>query len=287
MNPRFISLATLSFILLGGCAGPGTPAAPPIAEQRSHEVAAPHGAVRIDEYYWLRDDERKDPAMLAYLEAENAYADAVLAPLASLRKRLFDELVGRIKQDDATVPYREGDYFYYTRFEEGGEYPIHARRKGDMDAEEEILLDVNEMARGHAFFQVANLSVSPDQQQLAYLVDTVGRRQFSLHVKDLETGEVRDTGVAGVSYSLVWANDNRTIFYVWNDPGTLLTKRVKAHRLGTEPAEDRLIYEEPDDSFYIGVDATQSKKYVCIELSSTVSNEQRCADRDDPTEFRI
>ncbi len=287
MNLRITSLAVMLLPPLVSCGPSEAPPVPPAVEQRPHEVVAPHGAVRIDEYYWLRDDERKDPEMLAHLEAENAYADAVLAPLAGLQAELFEELVGRIKQDDATVPVREGDYFYYTRFEEGGEYPIHARRKGDMEAEEEILLDVNEMARGHGFFQVANLSVSPDQQQLAYLVDTVGRQQFSLHVKNLETGEVRDTGVAGVSYSLVWAKDNRTIFYVWNDPDTLLTKRVKAHRLGTEPAEDRLIYEEPDDSFYIGVGATQSKKYICIALSSTVSNEQRCADGDDPTEFRL
>lgn len=286
-------LPTLFAVLaLVACTSPAPPtppstATPPVAEQRPYEVAAPHGATRQDEYYWLRDDSREDPEMLAYLNAENAYADAVMEPLAELTQTLYDELIGRLKHDDATVPYQLGDYWYYTRYEEGGEYPIHARRHGSMKADEEILLNLNELAEGHGFYQVANLNISPNQQLLAYMVDTVGRRQWSLMVKDLETGETTATGVTGISASSAWAGDNATIYYTWNDPETLLTKRIRAHRLGTDPAEDIEVYHEPDDSFYIGVDTTRSRDYICIFTQSTVSNEQRCTSRDEPGEFRL
>lgn len=287
---RILITLVLPLSMLAACERPEPPPAPPtppIAEQRPFEVAAPHGATRMDEYYWLRDDEREDPRMLAHLEAENAYADEMLAPLGGLKDRLYEELVGRIKQDDSTVPYRDGDYWYYTRYEEGREYPIHARRRGDMDADEEILLDVNELAEGHDFYQVSSRKVSPDQQQLAYLVDDVGRRQYALYVKDLESGEIRATGVTGISTGIAWDGAGERIFYTWKDPETLLTKRVKSHRLGDDPAGDALVYHEDDDSFYIDVETTRSKEYVCIYLSSTVSHEQRCADRDDPSEFRL
>ena len=295
----------LAIYLLSACARPGpapeqpavTPLderavgiAPPVAETRQFEVAAPHGATRADEYYWLRDDKREDPDMLAYLEAENAYADAVMAPLTDLRERIYQELLGRLKQDDTTVPYRYLDYWYYTRHEEEREHPIHARRsggRGGPEGEEEILLDVNELAEGHGFYQVGSRRISPDQQLLAYTVDTVGRRQYALFVKNLETGEVVETGVNGISPSMAWAGDNRTIFYTWNDPETLLTKRIHAHVLGSDLAEDMLIYQEPDDSFYMGIGETHSNHYLCIYIASTVSNEQRCTERDAPGEFRL
>ena len=161
----------------------------PVAEQRPYEVAAPHGATRQDEYYWLRDDQRSNRDVLAYLAAENAYADAVMTPLEGFEAVLYEELVGRIKQDDSSVPYKYKEYWYYRRFEEGQEYPIYARRKGDMDSEEEIMLDVNRLAEGHDFYQVATWEVSPDQMLLAYLEDSVGRRQYTLRVKNLTTGE--------------------------------------------------------------------------------------------------
>lgn len=284
-------LALFCTTLLAACgpqqsAAPSLPA-PPVAAQRPHEVTAPHGATRQDEYYWLRDDSRKNPEMLDYLKAENAYADAAMAPLAPLRERLYGELVGRIKQDDSTVPYRYKGYWYYTRFEEGKEYPVHARRKGSMDAPEEVLLDVNALAAGKDFYQVGEWEPSPDQSLLAYVDDSVGRRQYTLRIKNLASGETYPEAIDGLATSLAWAADNRTVFYVENDPATLLTKRVKAHVLGTDAAQDRLVYTEPDDSFYMGVSLTRSERYLCIGVSSTVSSEQRCAQAADPKDFRV
>ena len=252
-----------------------------------HEVAAPHGATRQDEYYWLRDDERTDPDMLAYLEAENDYADTVMAPLADSQDALYEELVGRIRQDDSSVPYKYKDYWYYTRFEEGQEYPIYARREGNMDAPEEVMLDVNQLAEGHDFYQVGNWQVSPDQTLLAYVEDTVGRRQYTLRVKDLGSGETLPVRIPGISTSLAWAADNRTLFYVVNDEETLLTRWVRTHTLGGEPGSDPVVYEEPDDSFYMGLSTTRSEQYICISLSSTVSSELRCAEAAAPGEFRV
>ena len=263
------------------------PVAPPAAGARAHEVAAPHGATRRDEFYWLRDDERADPDMLAYLEAENAYADAVMAPLADSQDALYEELVGRIKQDDSSVPYKYKDYWYYTRYEEGQEYPVYARREGNMDAPEEIMLDVNQLAEGHDFYQVGNWQVSPDQTLLAYVEDTVGRRQYTLRVKDLGSGQTLPVQIPGISTSLAWAADNRTLFYVVNDEETLLTRWVKTHTLGGEPGSDPVVYEEPDDSFYMGLSTTRSERYICISLSSTVSNELRCTEAAAPGEFRV
>ena len=261
-------------------------ATPPVAATREHSVAAPHGAVRMDEYYWLRDDSRENPDVLAYLNAENAYTDAVMAPLEPLRARLYDELVGRVKQDDASVPYRWKGYWYYTRFEEGREYPIHARRKGEMDAPEEILLDVNALAEGHGYYGIGSWEVSPDGRLLAYAEDTVGRRQFTLRFKNLETGELLPDAIERMSANLVWAADSATVFFVENDPVTLRTVRVLRHTLGSGKAPE-LVYEEADESFYMGVMATRSEKYLCIGVQSTVSSELRCTDSAAPGEFRV
>ncbi len=259
----------------------------PAAEQRRYEVASPHGATRQDEYYWLRDDQRSDRDMLAYLAAENAYADAVMAPLEGFETALYEELVGRIKQDDSSVPYKYKDYWYYSRFEEGQEYPIYARREGDMDAEEAVMLDVNQLAEGHDFYQVANWEVSPDQTLLAYLEDSVGRRQYTLRIKDLSTGETLPLQIPGLSTSLAWAADNEMLFYVENDPSTLLTKRVKSHTLSIDPQTDPVVYEELDDSFYVRLSTTRSEKYICINLNSTVSDESRCTEAAAPGEFKV
>ena len=250
-------------------------------------MTAPHGAARQDEYYWLRDDERADPGVLAYLEAENRYADAVMAPLAEAEAALYEELIGRIRQDDRSVPYKHKDYWYYTRFEDGREYPIYARRKDTMDAPEEIMLEVNRLAEGHDFYHLGNWAVSPDQTLLAYVEDTVGRRQYTLRFKDLAKDEKLPVRIAGVSTSLAWAADNRTLFYVLNDAATLLTRWVKSHTLGSEADSDPIVYEERDDSFYMGLSTTRSEKYICIELGSTVSNELRCTEAAAPGEFRI
>ena len=260
---------------------------PPDVEKRPHVVKAPHGAERQDEYYWLRDDDRKDPAMLAYLNAENAYADAYMARLKPIEDRLYEEIVGRIKQDDSSVPYRERGWWYYSRFETGQDYPVYARRQGSMDAAEQVLLDVNTMAAGKDYFNVGDWEVSQDNRLLAWAEDDVGRRQYVIRVKDIETGEVLDDVIRGVSANIVWADDNRTIFYVENDPETLLTVRVKKHVLGTPASADELVYEEHDDSFYMGIGRTRDDRYICIGVESTVSSESRCAPAADPREFTV
>ncbi len=260
---------------------------PPDAPKRPHTVKARFGAERQDPYYWLRDDERKDAGMLAYLEAENAYTDAVMAPLRPLEEKLYGEIVGRIKQDDASVPYRERGYWYYTRFETGKDYPIHARRKGDMGAPEEILLDVNVMAEGKGYFSVGAIEVSQDNRLLAWADDAVGRRQYTIRFKDLATGKVLDDVIEGVSPNVVWADDNKTLLYVENDPETLLTVRVKKHVLGTPASQDVLVYEEEDDSFYMGIGRTRDDRFITIGVESTVSSEQRYALASDPTHFTV
>jgi oligopeptidase B len=250
-------------------------------------VPSPNGS-RSDEYYWLRDDTRENPEMLAYLEAENAYRDVILAPVRDLRDKLFEEIIGRMKQDDSTVPYRHRNSYYYTRFEEGREYPIHCRKTGSLDAGEEILLDVNEMAKGHDYYQVAGLEVSHDGNLVAYGEDTVGRRQYTIRIKDLRTGMVLADALPGTSASLAWADDNKTLFYVENDPVTLLSVRVKKHVLGQDPTRTELVYEEKDPSFYMGVGKTGDEKFITIRLSSTVSDELRYLPAGDPGgSFRI
>ena len=291
MGPNAMDAAVQAREVTQPLVSDAVPVPPPDAEQRPYEVAAPHGATRQDEYHWLRDDERASVDVLAYLEAENNYADAVMAPLAESQSLLYEELVGRIKQDDSTVPYKYKDYWYYTRFEEGQEYPIHARRKGNMDAPEEVMLDVNQLAEGHDFYEIGNWVISPNQTLLAYVEDTVGRRQYTLRVKDLSSGETLPVQIPGVSTSVAWTADNTTLFYVLNDATTLLTRWVKSHTLGSEPSDDPtddpIVYEELDDSFYMGLSTTRSENYICIHLESTVSSEMRCTETAAPGEFRV
>jgi oligopeptidase B len=279
-------LAIAISLAAGGVHAADLPA-PPVAAKKPHEVKAPHGAVRQDEYYWLRDDSRKNEEMLAYLKAENAYADAVMAPLRPLQDTVYGEITGRIKQDDSSVPFQLRGYWYYTRFEPGKDYAIYARRKGTMEAPEEIMLDGNAMAAGKGFFQIGDWEVSPDNRLLAYAEDTNGRRQYVIRVKDLQTGEVLADSIANVEPNMVWADDNRTLMYVDKDPVTLLSKRIKAHVLGSAADSDKLVYEEEDDSFYMGISRTRSDKYICIGVQSTVSSEQRCTPAAAPGEFQV
>lgn len=260
---------------------------PPVAAKKPHQVKAPFGASREDEYYWLRDDTRKNPDMLAYLKAENAYADAVLAPTKPMQEALYKEIVGRIKQDDSSVPYLDNGYWYYTRFETGGNYAIVARKKGSMDAAEEIILNQPEMAKGANFFQIGSRQVSPDNRLLVYAEDKVGRRQYVLKVKDLTTGQTLADEIPNVQAGFAWAGDNKTIFYIEKDPVTLLGKRVKAHVLGTPVSQDRLVYEEKDDTFSLGIGTTSSEKFICIYSGKTISDEQRCAPVDNPATFTV
>jgi oligopeptidase B len=261
--------------------------AAPMAAKKPFEVKAPHGATRNDEYYWLRDDTRENPEMLAYLTAENTYADTVLKPLEALEDTLYTEMVARVKQDDSSVPYFENGYWYYTRFETGKEYPIYARREGTLDAPEQILFEVNALAEGKSFYQIGTFEVSPDGKLVAYAEDDVGRRQFTVRVKDLATGELLPDVITGVSANLMWGDDSRTLYFVENDPTTLLTKRVKAHTLGQPVADARLVYEEEDETFYMGISRTRSDEYLCIGVQSTVSSELRCTPAANPGEFTV
>lgn len=299
MNRPLAFSAFFLALALAGCASQPTAApAPadaaaaavasaPVAQKRDFLVTAPHGAARQDEYYWLRDDSREDADMLAYLKAENAWTDQAMAPLAPLRETLYQELVGRVKQDDASVPYLKDGYWYYTRYETGKEYPIHARREGSMDAPEQVMFDVNQMAAGKSFFQFARIEVSPDGRLAAFTYDDVGRRQMVVQVKDLESGKLLADRITGASNGLMWGDDNRTLYYIENDPTTLLTKRVKRHVLGTSVASDAVVYEETDDTFYMGIGRTRSDDYLCIGVSSTVSSETRCTPADAPGEFTV
>ena len=260
-----------------------TVSAAPLAEQREHVVPAPAGD-RVDPWYWLRDDERADADMLAYLEAENEYKEAMLAHTADLQEALVGELRGRIVEDDSTVPYYDRGYWYYTRFEEGKEYPIHARRKGSLDADEEIVLDVNKKAEGHDFYSAGSRDISMDGRYLAFLEDTVGRRQFELRIRDLETGEITDAGIRGVS-SVAWSADNRFLFYVANHPETLRSWQVRRLDLGADqPGEGEVVYQEDDTAFYTGLTRSTSNEWIMIYLSSTVSSEMHVLPSDQPEE---
>ncbi len=240
-----------------------------------------HGKIRTDNYFWLK--ERENPEVISYLEHENAYYEAVMEPTEELQKTLFDEIVGRIKKDDNSVPYRRDGYYYYSRVVEGGEYPIHCRKQGSLDAAEEVMLDGNALAAGHDFFALRGLAVSPGKDILVYGVDTVGRRFYTLHFKNLTTGEILPDTIPDVTPNMVWANDNRTLFYAKQDPDTLRRYRIYRHVLGTDTAKDTLVYEEPDETFSSFVYKTRSKKYVMIGSFQTLSSEIRYLDADNPS----
>ncbi len=255
--------------------------APPIAQVHPFIVLAPFGK-REDDYYWLRDDTRKSREMLDYLAAENAYTDAKLAPTKALQDKIYDELVGRIKQDDSSVPVFDHGYWYYRRFETGGQYPIFARRRGSMDAPEEIMLDGNAMAAGKDFFMIGDTEVSPDGQLLAYAEDDVGRRQYTLRIKNLATGEMLTDQVKDIEPNLVWSGDGKTVLYVEKDPVTLLSVRVRKHVLGDHSGHDTLAYEEHDHSYYLQLGKSKSEEIIFIQLASTLQSEWHYARADDP-----
>jgi oligopeptidase B len=253
---------------------------PPVADARPHVVESPNG-VRVDDYYWLRDDSRTDPAVLAHLRAEDAYRAAMFARLKPLEDKIFAEIVGRIRQDDSTVPYRDQGYFYYRRFDAGDEYPVYARRPS-LDGPEQVLLDLEAQARGLDYYDVGALEVSHDNRLLAYTDDTVGRRQHTLRFKSLDTNVVLTDAITNVEEPMAWGGDNRTVLYVEKDPITLLGLRVRKHVLGTDPRHDPIVYEEADEAFYTCVETTKDRRYILIHSSSTITSEVRYARVDDP-----
>ena len=284
MNRRplmvLVAAVALAAPLLARETGPAAPLRPPIAERKAHAVVSPNGT-RDDPYYWLRDDTRSKPEVLDYLRAENAYCDAASAAYRDLTETLSKEIIGRLKQDDSSVPYKYKDYVYSMRYETGKEYPIHVRHPLDADREQ-VLVDANHEAEGHPFYQLGRRAISPHQDVLAFLDDTAGRRQYTLRVRDIATGSDRKERIGGLSNGVVWANDNRTLFYIENDPVTLLSTRVKRHILGTDPKVDPVVYEEADHSFYMGVDKSGDERYVLIRLRSTLATETLVIDADAP-----
>src|SRR5271156_4336234 len=251
--------------------------APPVAK-REPKVTEINGHKLVDNYFWLRD--KKNPDVRAYLEAENVYTDAVMKPTEPLQKKLYEEMLGRIKETDVEVPYKEGGYFYYSRTEAGKQYPIRCRKKGSLDAPEEVILDVNELAKGQAFMSLGGFSVSDDGNLLAYSTDNTGFRQYTLAVKDLRTGKVLVDHAERVD-SITWANDNKTIFYTIEDEVSKRSYRMYRHNVGTA-GPDTLLYEEPDERFDVGVGKTRSKAYLLMISSSHTTSEARYLSADNP-----
>jgi oligopeptidase B len=257
----------------------------PVAAKKAKELTM-HGHTRVDNYYWLR--ERENPEVIAYLEAENAYRESVMKGAEQFQKDLFDEIVSRIKQDDESVPYKENGYFYYTRYEEGKEYPIFCRKKGTLEDQEEILANVNEMAEGYSYYQVGGLSVSPDNRYMALGIDTVSRRKYTIYIKDLETGKMLEDRIPLTTGGTSWASDNKTLFYTQKDDETLRSKAIFRHAMGTSASGDVLVYEETDETFGTAVYKTKSKKYMVIACYSTLTSEFRFLSADDPEgEFKV
>jgi oligopeptidase B len=252
---------------------------PPVASKRPVPLEM-HGQTRTDDYYWLR--ERENPEVISYLQDENAYLEAMTAHTAGMRQTLFDEIVERIPQTDVEVPVRLDDFFYYRRYEEGLEYPIYARRKYSLDTQEEVLLDVNELAEGHDYYSVAGVNVSIEHDILAFASDSVSRGIYTLRFKDLKTGRILPERIEGVTANSAWAKDNRTIFYTKQHPETLRWYQVYRHVLGTDPSQDELVYEEDDDTFNSYVYRTKSKDYIVIGSSQTMTDEYRIVDASRP-----
>jgi oligopeptidase B len=288
MNNGFLFLVSVGALLLGSVivltgADTGSLPTPPVAKKVPH-VTEVNGHKMVDNYFWLRD--KPNPEVRAYLEAENAYTDAVMKPTEPFQKKLYGEMLSRIKETDVDVPYREGNYFYYVRTEAGKQYPITCRRKGSMDAPEEVLLDVNELAKGQAFMTVAASAVSRDGNLLAYSFDNTGFRQFTLAVKDLRTGKTLVDHAERVG-SVVWANDNKTIFYTQEDAVSKRQYRLYRHTVGTA-GSDALVYEEKDERFDVYSRKTRSNAYIFLILASHTTSEARYIPADEPlAEFKM
>ena len=252
---------------------------PPMAAVRPHRFDE-HGNVRIDQYYWLK--ERSNPEVIKYLEAENAYTKAVMAHTEALQERLYDELKGRVLQNDQSVPFREGNYFYYTRLVEGKNYPIYARKRGSLTAPEEIMIDANALAEGKATFLIRAWEVSSGEDLLAFAADTTGGRVSSIRFKNLRTGEMLSDVIPRAIGGIAWAEDNRTLFYTKPDSVSVRPYQVYRHKLGTPAATDQMVYEDKDETYYVGVSKTKSRAYIMIQSSQTMATEYSYIRADQP-----
>ncbi len=258
--------------------------AAPVAEKKPKELLA-HGDTRIDNYYWMNDYFKKGPdstKVVEYLNAENSYFDTMMKGTNTFQEELYKEMKARIKEKDESVPTFKNGYFYYSRVVEGKDYFVYCRKKGNMQAAEEVLLDVNAMAEGHNYFSATGFDVSTDNKLLAYGVDMLSRRQYDIYVKNLETGEIYKDKVPNTEGDPVWANDNLTLFYTAKNPVTLLSEKIKRHKLGTDAATDKTVYEEKDQTNYISVGKTKSDKFILITSQATLSSEVKWLDANKP-----
>lgn len=257
----------------------------PIAKKIPKELTI-HNDVRIDNYYWLNDN--NNPDVIEYLNAENAYTKQIMLHTEDFQKQLFEEMKGRIKEDDTTVPYKLNGYWYITRYEKGKDYPIYIRKKESLEADEEILFDCNEMAKGFAYFNLGSISVSPDNTLASFSTDTVSRRQYTIQVKNLVTGEIYPDKIKNTTGSSTWANDNKTLFYTKKDRVTLRSHKIFKHKLHSDSKDDTLVFHEKDETFNTFVYKSKSKKYVIIGSTSTLTTEYRILNADTPDEkFKI
>lgn len=254
--------------------------APPMAKVKD-TILEKHGDKRNDPYYWLND--RENPEVIDYLTKENEYYNKITAHTKAFQKDLFEEMKSRIKEDDESVPYFYNGYYYMTRFEKGKDYPIYSRKKGSLEAKEEVIFNCNEMARGHSYFSLSGLSVSEDNKWVSFGIDLVSRRQYTIQVKNLETNEILPEKILNCSGGATWASDNKTIFYVQNDQKTLRSNKIFRHTINTDSSKDVMVYEEKDDTFTTFVYKEKSKKYIAIGSSSTLTNEYQILESDNPT----
>lgn len=256
----------------------------PIAEIIPHSRII-HGDTVVDNYYWMIDYFKKGPdstKVVDYLKAENRYLDTMMKSTDAFQAELFKEMKGRIKEKDETVPVFKNGYFYYTRTEDGKQYFKYCRKKGSLTAPEEILLDVDEMAKGHAYYSASGFSISPDNKLLAFGVDKVSRRQYTINIKNLETGEIYKDVIENTQGAVAWANDNKTFFYTSKNPITLLSEKIKKHALGADAQADIVVYDEKDNTNYIGVDKSKNGRYIFIGSQGTLTSEYRIIDADHP-----
>ena len=258
---------------------------PPTADKIEKHLEI-HGDVRVDNYYWLNN--REDEEVIDYLERENDYYDKMTEHTKEFQKELFEEMKGRIKEDDESVPYKYNGYYYITRYEKGKDYPIYTRKKETLDAEEEILFDVNEMAEGYSYYNLRGLNVSPNNKMVSFGVDTLSRRKYTLFIKNLETGKILNEKIPLTTGSSTWANNNKTLFYTRKDEQTLRADKIYRHTLGTKATNDKLIYNEEDETFGTFVYKTKSEKYLVIGCYSTLTTEYRILNADTPyDDFKV
>ena len=293
MNQILKLSVLISIIFVSGCKSDkhmNTDLKAPSAEKQAKSLTI-HNSTRIDNYFWMRlTDEQKTAKnkdvqtqkVEAYLNSENEYFDKVTASTNNFQKELFEEMKSRIKEDDTSVPYFRNNYFYITRFEKGSQYPIYSRKKESLEVDEEILFDVNEEAQEHEYFQLGALNVSPDNKLVAFATDTVSRRQYTIQIKNLETGELLTDKIENTTGGSVWSNDNKTLFYTKKDPLTLRSSSIYRHILGTDASEDVIVFEEKDETYSTYVYKTKSHKFIVIGSSSTLSSEFRIISADKP-----